>query len=466
MNEHKESKFIIDVSSQAKVLNRSTTRFFSYDSHTAEIVIQAEKDGKLIDQALVDTVEIYFESVNNQYLPTKKLKWNDTMDISTDGLYSYILPDDFLNYEGLVAFDVYINYKNGDKADSSNRIIFEQRISAIDRAAGAVELVYIKDMETAKREITEQATEITENFLREWNAFEAGSTAKMQELEQRIYDQTEIFNNADVYNKAEMEDKLEPFALQTDIAEVSAQLAQTTTHLNMSGNAVKYFAHRGAEAYAPENTMKSFEIAAELGFDGFELDTATTSDGHWVIMHDDTVDRTTNGTGTVSSLTLAQIQAFNIDGGNYPNWHIGLKVPLLEDVLKYAKKKSKNVLLEIKSYSNLDSLRSLDSLINKLGMSDTAIVFAHYGIVANLKSINSNLKAGVFYSNDENFKIVLENPNVVLVGIDYSVVSEAIVKEMHSFGKKVNVYTIQSIELAKPLIDMGVDIITGGVANV
>ena len=160
MNEHKESKFIIDVSAPAKRPNRSTTRFFSYDSHTAEIVIQAEKDGKLIDQALVDTVEIYFESVNNQYLPTKKLLWNDTMDISADGLYSYILPDDFLNYEGLVAFDVYINYKNGDKADSSNRIIFEQRISAIDRAAGVVELVYIKDMEQAKKAVQDKADEV------------------------------------------------------------------------------------------------------------------------------------------------------------------------------------------------------------------------------------------------------------------------------------------------------------------
>lgn len=160
MNEHKESKFIIDVSSQAKVLNRSTTRFFSYDSHTAEIVIQAEKDGKLIDQALVDTVEIYFESVNNQYLPTKKLLWNDTMEIGIDGLYSYILPDDFLNYEGLVAFDVYINYKNGDRADSSNRIIFEQRVSAIDRAAGVVELVYIKDMEDAKQAVQDKADEV------------------------------------------------------------------------------------------------------------------------------------------------------------------------------------------------------------------------------------------------------------------------------------------------------------------
>ena len=160
MNEHKQSKFIIDVSAPAKRPNRSTTRFFSYDSHTAEIVIQAEKDGKLIDQALVDMVEIYFESVNLKYRPIDGLKWNDTMDISTDGLYSYILPDDFLNYEGLVAFDVYINYKNGDRADSSNRIIFEQRMSAIDRAAGVVELVYIKDMEAAKQAVQDKADEV------------------------------------------------------------------------------------------------------------------------------------------------------------------------------------------------------------------------------------------------------------------------------------------------------------------
>lgn len=160
MNEHKQSRFIIDVSALAKRPNRSTTRFFSYDSHTAEIVIQAEKDGKLIDQTLVDTVEIYFESVNLKYRPIDGLKWNDTMGISADGLYSYILPDDFLNYEGLVAFDVYINYKNGDRADSSNRIIFEQRVSAIDRAAGAVELVYIKDMEAAKQGVADKADEV------------------------------------------------------------------------------------------------------------------------------------------------------------------------------------------------------------------------------------------------------------------------------------------------------------------
>lgn len=180
MNEHKQSKFIIDVSASAKWPNRSTTRFFSYDSHTAEIVIQAEKDGKLIDQALVDTVDIYFESVNMKYRPIDGLKWNDTMDISADGLYSYILPDDFLNYEGLVAFDVYINYKNGDKADSSNRIIFEQRISAIDRAAGAVELVYIKDMEQAKQAVQDKADEVMADM--------AGYESSLADYEHQIKD--------------------------------------------------------------------------------------------------------------------------------------------------------------------------------------------------------------------------------------------------------------------------------------
>ena len=227
MANEKIAKFIIDVSAEKKRTQMSDMQFFSMDHKTAKIVVQAEKDGEMIAKTSISRVEIMLESLNAGYQPKGKVILNDQMTVDDDGLFSYVLPDDLLNYSGLMAFEVYIYYTNGDVSDSSNRIVYEQRVSAIDRNAGQVELVYIKDMETVKREITEQATEITENFLREWNAFEAGSTVKMQELEQEIDEQTEIFNKVDVYNKAEIEDKLEPFALQTDIAEVSAQLAQT-----------------------------------------------------------------------------------------------------------------------------------------------------------------------------------------------------------------------------------------------
>lgn len=160
----KQAKFIVDVSAESKHTRKSSVRFFSYDSKTAEIVIQAEKDNELIPRGTISNVEIYFESVDSSYQPTESLKWNDQMTINDDGLFLYTLTDDLLNYQGLVAFEVYINYINNDKSDSSNRIIYEQRTSAIDRATGEIEIVYIKDMETAKKEVADKAAEVKESL--------------------------------------------------------------------------------------------------------------------------------------------------------------------------------------------------------------------------------------------------------------------------------------------------------------
>lgn len=73
--------------------------------------------------------------------------------------------------------------------------------------------------------------------------------------------------------------------------------------------------HRGASAGAPENTLAAFALAQEQGADGVELDVQFSADGQIVIMHDATVDRTTNGTGRVTDLTLAQLQALDAGAG-------------------------------------------------------------------------------------------------------------------------------------------------------
>ncbi|MDT2705755.1 glycerophosphodiester phosphodiesterase family protein [Enterococcus dispar] len=366
----KSAKFIIDVSAETKRIFNSSVRFFSKDHRTAKFLIQAEKDKVSIPKDSISRVEILFESVDISYTPTGKVIFNDDMTIEENGLFSYVLPDELLNYSGLMAFEVYIYYVNEDAADSSNRIIFEQRVSAIDRAAGAVELVYIKDMEQAKREITEQATEITENFLQEWNAFEAGSTAKMQELEQRIDEQTEIFNNADVYNKAEIEDKLEPFALQTDIAEVSAQLAQTATKAKKPTQIVR---HRGWGYAVPENTLPAYEMSGKTGDKYVETDILPTSDGFWILHHDDTVDRMTDGTGLVSGLTLAQIKALNVDTSPfYPN----LKVPTLSEFLDVVNKWGLIAFVEVKAISDFTLLDSLVATIKEKNMEHLIVIIS------------------------------------------------------------------------------------------
>lgn len=98
-------------------------------------------------------------------------------------------------------------------------------------------------------------------------------------------------------------------------------------------------AHRGAAIAAPENTLVACERAAEAGADALELDLHLTSDGHVVVIHDETVDRTTNGTGAVGALTLDALQA--LDAGHhftdaddsYPFRGQGIQVPTLYEVI-------------------------------------------------------------------------------------------------------------------------------------
>ena len=93
------------------------------------------------------------------------------------------------------------------------------------------------------------------------------------------------------------------------------------------GRKILNIAHRGASAYRPENTMEAFIEAITLGADIIEMDVRKTFDGHLVLLHDETVDRTTDGTGSISELTLKQVKA--LDAG------MGDRIPTLEEVFSH-----------------------------------------------------------------------------------------------------------------------------------
>src|SRR5438067_360181 len=99
-------------------------------------------------------------------------------------------------------------------------------------------------------------------------------------------------------------------------------------------------AHRGANKFAPENTLAAFRKAIELGCDYFELDVRRTKDGQLVLMHDGSVDRTTNGTGSVVDMTLAEIRALDAGTKRGEQWK-GEKVPTFEEALTMSKGKIK-----------------------------------------------------------------------------------------------------------------------------
>lgn len=141
-------------------------------------------------------------------------------------------------------------------------------------------------------------------------------------------------------------------------------------------------AHRGGKGLAPEGTMAAFKQAYALAVDVFEYDIHRTSDGHLVVIHDAAVDRTTNGTGLVNEMTLAEIQSldagyhFEDEAGNYPFRGQGVYIPTVEEV--FATYPNMRQLIEIKDTNDPalyeDIIEELWQLIVQYGMEDQVMI--------------------------------------------------------------------------------------------
>lgn len=139
----------------------------------------------------------------------------------------------------------------------------------------------------------------------------------------------------------------------------------------MTTSAVMVIAHRGASSYAPENTLAAFDLALEMGVRHIELDVDFTSDGHIVVIHDDTVDRTTNGSGPVTSHTLAALRA--LDAGSwFGDKFTGERIPTFHEVLERYKGRV-HLHTEIKGLSPSLSQQTAD-LIRTHGMEEQVTI--------------------------------------------------------------------------------------------
>jgi len=141
---------------------------------------------------------------------------------------------------------------------------------------------------------------------------------------------------------------------------------------------IAVISHRGEHLSHPENTIPAFQAAIDAGADYFELDVRTTSDGQLVLMHDRTVDRTTNGKGLVSEMTGDQIRALDA-GVNFGPRFAGTKVPSLEDALNLAHGRI-GVYVDCKQIAPQDLVAALE----RTDMLDKVVV---YGGASFLKAV-------------------------------------------------------------------------------
>ena len=198
-------------------------------------------------------------------------------------------------------------------------------------------------------------------------------------------------------------------------------------------------AHRGLVEHAPENTLPAFAAAIELGL-SIELDVYQTRDAHLVVIHDKTVDRTTNGTGEVTKMTLAEIR--KLDAGSWFDQRFnGEKVPTLEEVFKLSRERQRipvTIALNMKVISP-GIEKNIVQLVEKYGLFSQLWAFGQSSDSSRrFKQANPKLQTTVYLNNSEadQFAATLQNPLADCLWVHFMPNAEAI-EQAHKLGKRV-----------------------------
>ena len=236
-------------------------------------------------------------------------------------------------------------------------------------------------------------------------------------------------------------------------------------------------AHRGASARAPENTLEAFRLAVQWGAGGLELDVHLTRDGHIVVIHDPTLDRTTNTSGAVAGMTLDELREadagynFSPDSGDtHPYRGLELRIPTLAEVLR----EFPGVVLNIDMKADRPGIEAavLEVLREADAVGRALVVSSRLGSVRRFRRISrgristgaSRSETGLFYlfSNLRLERFLRPAYDALQVPLSHRglpVVTRRFVRAAHNVGVRVDAWTINEAEEMRRLLDLGVDVI-------
>lgn len=213
----------------------------------------------------------------------------------------------------------------------------------------------------------------------------------------------------------------------------------------------RIFAHRGASGTEPENTLRSFRRALELGADWVELDVHRVEDS-LIVFHDDHLDRRTNGTGLVADRSLSYIRSLDAGGGE--------KVPLLEEVMRLLEGRAGvNVELKGKRTAAPAALELSDAILNRGWNPDRILVssFDHSELVDFKERCPDIAIGALFTDTPADLDPVAKVMGCYSVHLGRTQVTAVAVDEAHRLGMKVFVYTVNRTKDFQRMNDMGVD---------
>lgn len=222
-------------------------------------------------------------------------------------------------------------------------------------------------------------------------------------------------------------------------------------------------AHRGGAAEAPENTLAAFRHALSLGIRWFELDVQMSRDGELVVIHDQTVDRTTNGTGEVGSLLLQELRT--LDAGSWFGGQFrGERVPTLRETLELCIAEDAGVLIELKSpqlYPGMEE--KVAALLSEAGLAGGnhfwCISFDHAAI-DRLRELAPDVPLGYLYRSDvASFVPDSDTIEAALPHFSLAARYPDQIARAHESGKRVFTWTVNTKADIELMVALGVDAI-------
>lgn len=230
--------------------------------------------------------------------------------------------------------------------------------------------------------------------------------------------------------------------------------------LRSPGDSALIAGHRGDRSAAPENTLPALQGALDGTMVYVETDIRMTSDGVPVLIHDPTVDRTTNGSGQVSSMTLAELQ--KLDAGSwFAKAFAGLRIPTLESFLVPLAESNKKAMLELKGAWTEQALMVVGSLIESHGLSHRVVLASfNADTLTALQLAVPELPRMVIIRDlpDDPIALVLEFGAIGVVTSPPSVeAAPAVVDRIHKAGFGILLYTLNKKQSWQSALSLGVD---------
>lgn len=230
----------------------------------------------------------------------------------------------------------------------------------------------------------------------------------------------------------------------------------------------KIIAHRGANQYAPQNTMPAFQKAIDLGADGLETDVHVTRDGALVLCHNYSIDETSNGLGNICEYTLKDLKALDF-GASFSRKYRGTPLPALDELLALCKHSPLKILnIELKSPKNDEHgiVRKTLEAVARFDLLDRLLISSFDpALLAEAKELEPKCKTAFLYPMPQNSVAYSLHPPYGLVEkirADavhpfHAFVNAAMVRRFHKMGVRVNAWTVNSPSAVRKLLVCGAD---------